>query len=241
MAENDYFVRFNLGRRLEHIIVMVLFTILVLTGLPQKYPDTAWAQWIVITLGGIDITRLIHRISGIMFAASALYHLGNVSYLVLQKKVKPTMIFTLQDVRDAIMTLRTSLGTSREHPQYDRYDYRQKFEYWGLIFGGTIMIITGAVLLFPIQIAILLPGQFIAAAKETHSWEAMLALLTIVIWHLYGAHFAPEKFPVDTSIFSGRISRERMLKEHPLEYASLMGYSDESAPPEAEPPSSPPH
>jgi formate dehydrogenase gamma subunit len=236
MAENTYFIRFRLSQRIEHFTVMGLFTLLVLTGLPQKYPDTAWAQWIVLTIGGIDITRLIHRISGIMFAASAIYHFSNVSYLVLVRKVKPAMIFTLRDVRDAMMTLRSSLGTSREHPQYDRYDYRQKFEYWGLIFGGTIMILTGAVLLFPIQTAYLLPGQFIAAAKEVHSWEAMLALLTIVIWHLYGAHFAPEKFPADTSIFTGKISRERMLKEHPLEYASIMGYPDEGAPTKTEPP-----
>ena len=63
-----------------------------------------------------------------------------------------------------------------------------------------------------------MPGQFIPAAKVAHSFEAMMALLTIIVWHLYGVHFNPETFPMDSSIFSGKISHERMMHEHPLEY-----------------------
>ncbi|MBM2831256.1 MAG: deca-heme C-type cytochrome-like protein [Dehalococcoidia bacterium] len=240
MTEKEaYFVRFNLGQRIEHITVMVLFTLLVLTGLPQKYSGSSWAQWIILTLGGIDITRLIHRIVGVLFAASTAYHLVHVTYLVLARKVRPTMLFNLKDVRDAIVTLRYCLGTTREYPQHDRYDYRQKFEYWGILFGGGVMIATGAVLMFPILITRLLPGELVAAAKEAHTWEALLAVLTIVVWHLYGAHLAPDRFPADTSIFTGKISRERALKEHPLEYGVVASAPHKPEPkpePAAEPP-----
>jgi len=128
---------------------------------------------------------------------------------------------SMKDVRDAIGMIRYSFGLSDSKPQYDRYSYRQKFEYWGVVFGGVIMIGTGFILAFPVFFARFLPGEIIPAAKEMHGWEALLALSIIVIWHLYGTHLAPGKFPLDKSIFTGKITKEEMLDEHPAEYNRL--------------------
>jgi len=211
------FVRFNRMLIGEHWAVMMLFTLLVITGIPQRYAEASWAQWIVHYLGGIDIARGMHRIAGILFAALAVWHLGRVIYGVLFKRRTPHMIPTSKDFRDAISTLRYYLRLSEEHPKFDRYDFRQKFEYFGLIMGGMVMIITGFLLYAPLFFTKFLPAFLIPVAKMAHGYEAMLALSVILIWHLYGAHLSPDVFPMDKSIFTGKISRERMEKEHPLE------------------------
>lgn len=228
----EQFVRFSLSQRIEHLMTMISFSVLAITGIPQKYHDASWAQWIIINLGGIDSTRFIHRFFAYLFAISAIYHLGYVSYRVLLRRARPTMIPTLKDARDAVTMLRYSLGIGAEPPKFDRFDYRQKFEYWGLVFGGIIMGFTGVVLMYPMWVTQLLPGQVVAAAKEFHTNEALLALLTITIWHLYGAHFGPGRFPIDTSIFTGRISRKRMEEEHSLELERFEGGPDPSTPSE---------
>ncbi len=218
----EKFVRFSPLQRVEHLLVMIFFIMLVITGLPQRFFEASWAAWIIMKLGGIDITRFIHRVFGILFAALAVWHLGRVTLLVLLRKARPSMIPTFKDFSDAIGTLKYYLGLSEEQPRFDRYDYRQKFEYWGLMIGGIIMTVTGFILYFPIFFTKFLPGVIIPVAKTVHGYEALLAFLVIIIWHMYGAHFNPDVFPFDSSIFTGKISRERMEKEHPQELARLI-------------------
>jgi formate dehydrogenase subunit gamma len=134
-----------------------------------------------------------------------------------------TMVPVRRDFEDAILQLRYYLGMTQQHPHYDRYDYKQKFEYWGLIFGNIIMVVTGFILYYPVQAAMFIPGQVIPAAKVAHSNEGLMAFFVITIWHIFNAHLNPDVFPFDSTIFTGKISRERMLHEHPLELARIEG------------------
>ena len=102
----------------------------------------------------------------------------------------------------------------------DRYDYKQKFEYWGVIAGGFLMISTGLILWFPVTVARFLPGESFRRPRRPFQ-RGVLAFLVIVIWHIYNAIFSPEVFPLDTAIFTGTISRERMAHEHPIELARI--------------------
>ncbi|MEW6033357.1 MAG: cytochrome b/b6 domain-containing protein [Chloroflexota bacterium] len=215
------YVRFGVSTRIEHLVLMVSFIMLSLTGLAEKYFQAGWAQWVIYHLGGIDGTRFIHRIFAFAFVGVAVYHLGFLVYHLLVRRGPASLLPTVKDARDTITYLRYCLGLAPSPPQCDRYDFRQKFEYWGIFFGGLIMILSGAALMFPIFVTRFLPGGFVPAAKEFHSNEAMLALLTIVVWHFYSAHLRPGIFPADMSIFTGSISKERMMEEHPLEYQRL--------------------
>ena len=217
------FVRFKVGQRLEHLLTMICFGVLLLTGLPQKFNDASISVWVVNSLGGIDNVRLVHRVFATMFIFSAFYHVGAIGLSVVRGKFNPSMAPTLRDFADALVMLRYSVGLSNSKPRFGRYDYRQKFEYWGIVYGGIIMIVSGLTLWFPTYVTRILPGEVVPAAKEMHSGEALLALMVIVTWHMYSVVLSPSHFPGDWSIFTGKISHEKLREEHPLEYIALVG------------------
>jgi len=220
---SDYIVRFNLQQRIEHFITMVVFAALCLTGLPQKFYTTGWAHTLIDVFGGVDNTRWIHRIAGITLALSTIVHFTNGILIMLGRKTYFSMVPTKKDFEDVVHQLKYYLGMTDQHPQYDRFTYKEKFEYWGLVIGNVIMVTTGFVLFFPVQAANLIPGQIIPAAKVAHSNEGLMAFFVITIWHIFNAHLNPDVFPFDASIFTGKVSRERYVHEHPLELARLEG------------------
>jgi cytochrome b subunit of formate dehydrogenase len=222
---DEYVVRFSFWSRFQHAAVILLFGALVVTGLPQKWPYADWSRWIIDALGGIFATRWIHRAAGVTFAVLVAAHLIVAIGGVLTRRMKPSMLIGRKDFQDAIDNLQYYLGRTDAPPRFGRFDYRQKFEYWGLIFGGAIMILSGFILLFPIAMSHVLPAELIPAAKVMHSYEALFAFLIVLIWHMAGAHLSPEAFPMDTSIFTGKIRKDKLRDEHPLEYEDLFGKS----------------
>jgi formate dehydrogenase gamma subunit len=224
----ETFIRFSRRQRVEHALVMSLFIVLAVTGLPQKFSDAGWARGALRLMGGVEIARAFHRFAGIGFALLAAVHLGTAVVLVATGKSKPSMIPGRKDFADAIKTLRYYLGLSDEQARFDRFDYRQKFEYWGIVMGGLLMVATGVILYFPLVVTRLFPGVLIPVAKVAHSNEGLMAFLVVLTWHIYNAHLNPDVFPFDVTIFTGKISRHRMETEHPLELRRLTG--DAAAP-----------
>ena len=220
---NEYVVRFSFWIRFQHAAVILLFGLLLLTGMPQKWPYADASRWVIGHLGGVFVARWLHRAAGIVFSVLLGVHLVIAIGGVLTRRVGPTMLFSRKDFQDAIDYLRYCVGWAEASPRFGRYDYRQKFEYWGLVFGALIMAVSGFILYFPIAISRLLPAELIPAAKVMHSNEALLAFLIVLVWHMAGAHLNPDVFPMDTSIFTGKIRKERLHHEHPLEYEDLFG------------------
>jgi len=221
----EYVLRFSVWSRVQHALVIVLFTVLLVTGLPQKWPDAGLSLWIVDHLGGVFAARWLHRAGGIVFTLLVVAHVTIAIAGLLTRRMKPSMLLGRQDFRDAIDNLRYYAGYTETPPKFGRYDYRQKFEYWGLIFGSMIMVATGYILYFPIAVSRMLPAELIPAAKAMHSYEALFAFLIVLIWHMAGAHLAPESFPMDTSIFTGKIRKDKLRHEHALEYEELFDKS----------------
>ena len=234
-----WFVRFSLWQRFEHWLLVLSFALLLLTGLPQKYDDAVFSAWIIDLLGSVTTARFLHRIAACVFVVESVVHAGEIVASILRRRFRPTMVITPQDFLDAINMLRYSVGLTPHHPRYDRFDYRQKFEYWGILFGAVIMIATGAVLWFPAIVTRLLPGELVPAAKEMHSGEALLAMLVVLLWHFYDVILSPAVLPLDTAMITGKISRERLMHEHPREYERLMLREASLVKPPAQEPAAP--
>jgi formate dehydrogenase subunit gamma len=219
--------RFGIGRIVEHQANALVFATLVITGLSQRFHEYKVSHWVIKTLGGVDTMRVIHRASGILFALLIIVHIALGIYGIIKKRWPAAMMVNMNDFLNAMENMRYYFGITNHPALCDRYDYKQKFEYWGVIAGGFLMIGTGLVLWFPVIVARFLPGEIIPAAKAAHSNEALLAFLVIVTWHIYNSIFSPEVFPLDTAIFTGKISRERMVHEHPRELARIENVSVE--------------
>lgn len=220
---SEYVLRFSPWARLQHAAVIVLFGALLITGLPQKWPYADTSRWMIDHLGGIFMARWLHRVAGIAFSVLLVVHLAVAITGVLSRRMPPSMFLSRKDFRDALDFLRYCTGYAEAPPKLGRFDYRQKFEYWGLIFGAFIMAGSGFILYFPVAVSRVLPAELIPAAKVMHSYEALLAFLIVLVWHLFAVFFSPESFPMDTTMFTGRIRKDRLRHEHALEYEDLFG------------------
>jgi formate dehydrogenase subunit gamma len=221
MKGSEFVVRFTPWARFQHAAVILLFGLLLLTGLPQEWPYAGASVWVIDHLGGVFAVRWLHRAAGIGFTGLVAAHLIVVITGIVSGRIRPSMLLTGRDFQDAIDNLKYYMGRIETPPKFGRFDYRQKFEYWGLIFGSLIMVATGFILYFPIVISRVLPAELIPAAKVMHSYEALFALLIVLVWHMAGAHLSPEAFPIDTSIFTGKVRREKLRHEHALEYEEM--------------------
>ncbi|MBC7259968.1 MAG: cytochrome C [Chloroflexi bacterium] len=218
------FIRFDLSARIEHILLIISFGMLCLTGLPQKFHNYAWAQTLMNGMGGIKTVQTMHHFFAYMMGIETVYHVLALIRSIFIKKSpnRFSMIPGLKDITDALRHLGYNLGLVKELPKYDRFNWKEKVEYWALVWGTLVMFLTGAILMWPEIITRWLPGYFIPAAKAAHGGEALLAFLAILVWHMYNAHLAQGKMPLDTTIFTGKVSEERMRHEYPLEYERIL-------------------
>jgi formate dehydrogenase gamma subunit len=211
MAEGQAtFSRFNPSQRLQHWVMTLSFTVLAITGLPQRYALAGWAERMIDAMGGIETVRIIHRVSAVVFILVSLYHVVSLAYGVLVRRGRMTMLPGLKDVTDMLDSVRYSLGLAQQRPRLPHFNFAEKIEYWSLVWGSVLMILTGFMLWNPIATARFLPGEFVPAAKAAHSAEALLAALAVLIWHFYGVHVKL----FNRSMFTGKLTREQMEEEH---------------------------
>lgn len=243
------YYRFPKAYRIEHWIQVAAFTTLAITGLIQKGTGSssqitgtglwsgflnalvALSKGLIGLLGGIENVRIIHRAAAIVLMVQVVYHIGVIIYRVYVKRYRMSMLPSLFDVKNAWTALLYNLHLSKKAPQQARYTFEEKAEYWALVWGTVVMIITGFMLWNPIATTRLLPGEFIPAAKSAHGNEALLAVLAIIIWHIYHVMIKT----VNRSMFNGYLTEEQMLHEHPVELADLKaGLATPSVDPKAE-------
>jgi cytochrome b subunit of formate dehydrogenase len=220
-------LRFRLHQRLQHIVLAGTFLLLAFTGLPLKFSDSPTSQWIAQNIVGFESAALLHRISGIIMLVLFAVHIAMIAFLVLFKKRHhllwgPTSLVPQpRDVKDFFMHMAYFLHIRKSPPRFGRWTYWEKFDYFAVVWGMFAIGLTGLVLMVPLFVTQYLPGWFINMSHIVHSEEALLATAFIFIIHFFNTHLRPHTFPMDDSIFTGRITLEQLKEERPLEYEEL--------------------
>ena len=223
------FVRFTRLQRTLHACMIVSFLSLALTGLSLKFSYTPWAATLSRLMGGFQTAGFIHRTAALVMFGTFIMHLADLYRLKKHEYgswrsllLGPnTMLPSRQDVKQFVATMKWFVGMG-PRPQYGRWTYWEKFDYLAVFWGIFIIGSTGLTLWFPIFFTRFLPGSFINVATIIHSDEALLATGFIFTVHFFNTHLRPEKFPMDTTVFTGHVPLVELKRDKPLEYEALV-------------------
>jgi len=226
--------RFDLYFRLQHILMLVSVTLLVITAIPlwcSRYPFSDWPAGTIDLFGGLEAVRRVHHGAGFLLIFAFAYHLLYVLIHPAGRRDFLLMLPRKKDFADLYQNLRYFLGKSGNPPRFGRFSYFEKFDYWAVFWGCIIMIGTGVTMLCHQAVAAFLPqtltNTVFGMAREAHYHEAILAALALFTWHVFNVHFKPGKFPGSMVWWHGKITGEKQEKEHPLETEELLSISPE--------------
>ena len=222
-------VRFTRLNRTLHVFMIVSFISLALTGMSLKFSYTGWAVFLSHFFGGFESAGYIHRFAAVIMFIVFVVHLVDVVRMkkkeVLSWKEliigENSMLFNKKDLKDFIASIKWFIGKG-ERPEYGRWTYWEKFDYFAVFWGIFVIGSTGLMLWFPEFFTQLVPGWVINVAAIIHSDEALLATGFIFTIHFFNTHLRPEKFPMDIVIFTGRIPLEEFKLDRPAEYKELV-------------------
>jgi len=228
-ADHRYVRRFTTYQRNLHLTVITSFLGLATTGMILKFSYTGWAQVLAKVLGGFEATGWIHRFCALLTFTYFVMHLRD-----LRRKKKQegktwremafgpeSMMFNGRDLREFVESIKWFIGKG-PRPFYGRWTYWEKFDYFAVFWGVAVIGNTGLILWFPEVFTRVLPGWIVNVATTIHSDEALLATGFIFSIHFFNTHFRPEKFPIDTVIFTGGMPLEEFKHDRPREYQQLV-------------------
>jgi cytochrome b subunit of formate dehydrogenase len=228
--KGKYYERFDAYSRFLHVLVITSFIALAITGMIIKFSGSGVFQTISNLLGGYAVTGFIHRFAAIVTFIYFGLHIGYLIRKVKRKKSKFTSLLkgenslvpNKKDLNEMIATMKWFLGKG-PRPEYGRWTYWEKFDYWAVFWGVAVIGSSGLILWFPeFFTSIGLPGSFINIATIIHSDEALLAVGFIFTYHFFNTHFRPDKFPMDTVIFTGKVHIDELKEDRPHEYEIIM-------------------
>lgn len=220
---SEWMLRFDKSQIVQHLVLTLTFVILVITGFALRFSEAWWVRGLT-DLGMTEPVRLnLHRVAAVGMILVGLSHAYYIFLTHRGKKEFRSILPSWQDVKDLVQNLRYFTWRSSKKARFGRYDYSQKAEYWALIWGTVLMILTGLVLWFPVQATRFLPAMVVTAAQTIHYYEAWLATLAILVWHFFFVIFHPEEYPMSWTWLTGRISKTAVQRHHPKWYEEETG------------------
>jgi cytochrome b subunit of formate dehydrogenase len=223
------FLRFTRLNRVLHIMMIVSFISLALTGMTLKFSYTEWAVILSRLLGGFESAGYIHRLAAVLMVGVFITHLADLLRLRRREYSSwkalifgpDSMLLNRKDLKDFLDSIKWFVGKG-PRPQYGRWTYWEKFDYFAVFWGIAVIGSTGFMLWFSEFFTRFFPGWFLNVATIIHSDEALLATGFIFTVHFFNTHLRPEKFPMDIVIFTGRMSLEEFKQDKPAEYEALV-------------------
>ena len=220
------YLRFDRYHRVLHGLLMLSFLGLALTGLPLLFNEAPWAAVLARVFGGFHTAGILHRTFAALLITVFSAHVFRLLYrLFVNKELfilwgPASMTPQPRDLVEMLRHMRWFLGLG-PRPRFDHFTYWEKFDYWAVFWGMGIIGFSGLVLWFPLFFSRFVPGWFFNIAMLVHGEEALLAVGFIFTIHFFNSHLRPEKFPMDTVIFTGRVTDEELREERPDEFERL--------------------
>jgi formate dehydrogenase gamma subunit len=206
--------RMTLNQRIQHVVFAVSFIVLVISGFALVWPESVLAH---LFGSGEQLRRWVHRGAAIVLIVIGIYHLAYMAGTKEGRKGLRDFWFRFKDAKDLFAVMRYYLGLTKEKPQFGRFNYAEKVEYWAGMWGTIVMAITGALIWFSVTVTNWMPRWWIDIATAIHFYEGVLATLAIIIWHFYQVIFDPDIYPISWTWFDGKISEHQQEEEHGLE------------------------
>jgi cytochrome b subunit of formate dehydrogenase len=220
-------LRFDIHQRIQHWLMLTGVILLGLTGWPLRGAGSPEAiessRKFLALFGGPHGAGLVHRFAAVMIMVSGAYHLFYLGFLASKKALPLSMAPVPKDALDMRDNILFMLGLKKERPQFERFMYLEKFDYWAVFWGIVMMVGSGFVFWFPVFFSRFLPSWILTAAQIIHGEEATLAILFLFTVHFYNVHLKPSIFPMNWAWLNGRITVEALREEHPLEYQRTFG------------------
>jgi cytochrome b subunit of formate dehydrogenase len=210
--------RLNRSERVQHVLTLTTFFALVITGFALKFK---WSLPLVPDATNVALRAWGHRVAAILMVLTSFYHLFYAVFTVRGRGHLLRMLPKLQDAKDVVGMLRYYLGLSDHKPKFGRYSYVEKAEYLALVWGTIVMVVTGFLLWFQDEALKHIPMWGLDVATIVHYYEAILATLAIIVWHLYYVILNPDFAPMSMTWIDGKLSRHHMAHEHPLELEEI--------------------
>ena len=216
-AGEKYFVRLNLHDRIQHHITWTTFVILAFTGFMVEFPEEVLLFFGPFREPVFYIRGLVHRIAAVVMVLNIFYQLWYIIFTKDGKQCVRDLFPRVQDARDMLQNMLFYLRFTDQKPLFDRFNYKEKMEYWTGWIGNIIITVTG----FFLWMEHLFPKFLLDCSILIHTMEAILATCAIMVWHFYEVHLKPGKFPMSKIFLNGLISEHELEEEHPLEYRRL--------------------
>ena len=243
IRDDEIFMRMNLADRIQHIVLIITFLVLIVTGLPLIFYEIKFLKWIFSPQRSFYIRGILHRVAAVALILNIIWHTLYTVFTSRGRDNFKELIPKFKDFKDAFKIFWHHTGLTRflyrrgilkkffeshpywlfkEPPKYSRYNFIEKFEYWAVGWGSVVMIISGffmwnvelSLSIFPLWVH----NIFIIV----HGYEAILAFLAVIIWHMYNVHFNPESFPMSKIWLNGKITGKELRTLHPLEYEKVL-------------------
>ncbi len=216
------YVRMTTSERMQHLSLLLSFWTLVVTGFMLRYPNAWWVQWINdLYAPAFDLRGVIHRVAGVVMILASFYHLYYVIFTERGRQLIKDLLPKWSDATEAIAMLKYNLGISTYKPQFGRFSYIEKSEYWALVWGNVVMAATGLFMWFDNYFMGIFTKLGYDVARAVHFYEAWLATLAIIVWHIYFVMFNPDVYPMNLAWLKGTLTEEEMAHEHPRELEEI--------------------
>ncbi|NIT36009.1 MAG: hypothetical protein GTN49_05830 [candidate division Zixibacteria bacterium] len=213
LERSKFVIRLRRIERVQHIVLILSFSLLALTGFAIKFPNAFLFSWLVRLEGPHEIRVTLHKIFAGVLVAASLYHLGYMSLTrdgrARLKAVRPR----LSDFRQGVLAVLHALGLAKERAEFGEFNYAEKAEYWALVWGTVIMGLTGLYLWLDPYIQQFFPYWLYEVLRTIHLYEAILAVTAIVIWHFYFVIFDPAVYPMNFSWLDGKVPEKVLLSK----------------------------